>query len=82
MSKRQASPKAESDPSFHHVTFRVEKLYPMLLLRSDHQEIVAVTSVKMSKARAEELAKMVNSYLENYRDGGDMFTFTMEGKFT
>lgn len=73
------SPTAPS--GFHHVVFMVDDVYPMELVRDEHQEIVALASVKMSLEKARKLKEMVDKYLDNHQDGGDMFTYTLRGSF-
>ena len=66
---------------FHHVVLMVDDAFPMALIRDEHQEIIAMTSVKMSHETARKLKMMLDEYLDNYQDGGDMFMYTLEGKF-
>lgn len=68
-------------PDFHHVVFMTDDIEPMLFVRDDHQEITALVSVKMTHEKAQKLKALLDGYLENYQDGGDIFMYTLKGKF-
>jgi hypothetical protein len=78
----QARIAESAPPEFHHVTVRVRRIYPALMVRSEHQQITIMESIKMDHETATQLRDMLNEYLDNHQDGVDWFGYTMEGEFS
>lgn len=72
----------ESGPDYHHVNLSVSRVTPMQIDRNPQQNIKAIVHVKMSKEQAEGLRDILCGRLENYRDGMDLITFSLEGDFS
>ena len=76
--------------SFHHVTLRIRKIYPMLMMRHKEQELTAMVTMKFEIEGLREFIRLGNEHLQKHErwlaegsspDAQDLFGVTGEGEF-